>query len=444
MHRARELRHRAWIVPALYTAAAIVLSFLLPRAENRLLPHLVSPVSVSVATTGYAAIASGMIALTGIVFSLTFVMVQFGATAYSPRLALWLARDPFLTHALGVFIATFVYALAALAWLGRGDMTRAPLISAMVVLALLLASMGIFILLIERVGTLQVNQMLTFTGDQGRRAIAALYPPLDVPYAPPVTDIVLQSHPTQTLIHRGKPRVLQAIAMSRLVELATAHESVIEFVASVGDVAVEMTPVLNVFGSGKLIDEQALRNAITFAEQRTFTQDPKYAIRLLVDVAIRALSPAINDPTTATQALDEIGDLLVRLGLRRIEIGAFHDNGGTLRLVVPFPSWEDLTMLSFEEIRHYGSSSVQVMRRMSALLTDLISVLPEARRPALINWQHRIQNTIGRSFEDDDERLHASREDRQGLGATRRSTVGTKGHQVMLIANRRDQESQTR
>lgn len=229
--------------------------------------------------------------------------------------------------------------------------------------------------------------------------------------------------------------------MTRLLQLATAYDCVIEFVATVGDVVVEMTPVLHVFGSRKVIDEQAMRDAIGFGEQRTFTQDPKYAIRLLVDVAIRALSPAINDPTTATQALDEIGDLLVRLGLRRIEIGTLHDSDGDVRLVVPFPSWEDFILLAFEEIRYFGASSVQVMRRMSALLTDLISALPEARRPALIYWQQRIQDTIGRSFEDAEERGHASGEDRQGLGTTRRRPVGTEAHQVTLISNHRDQGS---
>src|SRR5262245_52836536 len=191
MGRGLESRYTPWLIPALYAAVALVLSFVLPRSEHSLFPDLVSPVSVSVAATGYAAIASGMIALTGIVFSLTFVMVQFSASAYSPRLALWLARDPFLTHALGVFIATFVYAIAALAWLGRGDVTEAPLISAWLVIALLLASMGMFISLIERIGTLQVNRMLTFIGDQGRKAIAPLYPALESPnQAPPAGTIV--------------------------------------------------------------------------------------------------------------------------------------------------------------------------------------------------------------------------------------------------------------
>jgi uncharacterized membrane protein len=420
MHRTREFRYKPWLIPGAYTAIAVVLSFVLPRIEDRIFPHLASPLSISAATAIYSAVASGMIALTGIVFSLTFVMVQFSASAYSPRLVLWLARDPLLAHALGVFIATFVYAIAALAWLERGNIARVPLISSWLVVALLLASMGTFIALIERIGALQVNRVLTFTGDQGRRAIATVYPPLQSPDQPTLTEGVLLSRPAQTLIYRGQPRAVQTINLTRLLELATAHDCLIELVASVGDVAIELMPVLHVFGSGQKIDEQALWNAIHFGEQRTFTQDPKYAIRLLVDVAIRALSPAINDPTTATQALDQIGDLLVRLGLRRLEIGTFHDSRGSLRLLVPFPSWEDFILLGFDEIRYYGASSVQVMRRMSALVSDLISVLPEVRRPALIHWQQRIQNTIARSFEDAEERDDASQEDRQGLGTTRR------------------------
>lgn len=421
MHGDRESRYRTWLVPALYAATAIALSFVLPRVEHSFFPHLVSPVSVSVAATGYAAIASGMIALTGIVFSLTFVMVQFSATAYSPRLALWLVQDPFLAHALGVFIATFVYAIAALAWLGRDNMTGAPLISACLVIALLLASMGMFISLIKRIGTLQVNRILTVTGDQGREAITALYPALESHYQQPAAGTVVQSRPSQTLIHWGEPRVVQAIKTGKLLQLATTHDCLIELEVSVGDVVVELTPVLHIFGSKQKIDEQVLRHAIDFGEQRTFTQDPKYAIRLLVDIAIRALSPAINDPTTATQALDQIGDLMVRLGLRRIEIGTFSDNHGVLRVVVPYPSWDDFLELAFGEISYYGANSMQVMRRMNAMMSDLKAALPETRRPAVLEWQRRIQNTVARSFEVAEEKQMASREDRQGLGATRRN-----------------------
>jgi uncharacterized membrane protein len=158
--------------------------------------------------------------------------------------------------------------------------------------------------------------------------------------------------------------------------------------------------------------------------ERTFEQDPKYAIRLLVDIAIKALSPAINDPTTAVQALDQIEDLLLRLGQRHLEIGAFRDSNGKLRLVVPFPAWDDLLRLAFDEICSYGANSVQVMRRMNALVTDLTLAVPEERRPALEYWGARLKATIARSFTDSEERMEALKEDRQGLGVPRQRSSG--------------------
>jgi uncharacterized membrane protein len=119
-----------------------------------------------------------MISLTAIVFSLVFVMVQFSANAYSPRLVLWIARDPVMSHALGIFIATFLYALAALLGVDRKGSGTVPVISAWIVVILLLISVVMFIGLVQRVSLLQVNRMLIFTGDQGRRVIETTYPPL--------------------------------------------------------------------------------------------------------------------------------------------------------------------------------------------------------------------------------------------------------------------------
>jgi len=119
------------------------------------------------------------------------------------------------------------------------------------------------------------------------------------------------------------------------------------------------------------------------------------------------------------QALDQIEDLLLRLGRCQLEIGNFRDGEGKLRLVIPFPSWEDLLRLAFDEICTCGATSVQVMRRMNALVTDLKNAVPEERRPALRYWDSRLKATIARSFPDSEERLEASREDRQGLGVPR-------------------------
>jgi uncharacterized membrane protein len=111
-----------------------------------------------------------------------------------------------------------------------------------------------------------------------------------------------------------------------LVNIASRADCVIEFTAAVGHSVLDSTPILRVLGEGGLLPEAHLRSAIDLGGERTFEQDPKYAIRLLVDIAIKALSPAINDPTTAVQALDQIEDLLLRLGRRRLEIGAFRDS----------------------------------------------------------------------------------------------------------------------
>jgi uncharacterized membrane protein len=224
---------------------------------------------------------------------------------------------------------------------------------------------------------------------------------------------------TQTLIHHGRPRSVQAVDVGALVNLAKASGGTIEMVVAVGDTIVELMPVAHVFGARDPVDELKLRDTIEPGEQRTFEQDPKYAIRLLVDIAIKALSPAINDPTTAVQALDQIEDLLLRLGQRHLEIGNHRDGDGKLRLVIPFPTWDDLVRLAFDEICFYGATSAQVMRRMNALVADLMQVVPEERHATLKYWDSRLKTTIARSFADGEERLDASKEGRQGFGVPR-------------------------
>ena len=409
------------MVTSVYACSAIIAGAVLPRIEHRLLPDLVSPVSVSAAMAIYSSIASGMIALTGIVFSLTFVMVQFSATAYSPRLVLWFSRDPLLAHAFGTFTATFLYAIAALAWLDRaGAPARVPLISALTVVALLVASIAMFVGLINSIAKLQISRTLAFTGDEGRRVIDAIYPawssgaPLQ-PAAPAGT-------PGQVVVRHGPPAAVTAVDVRRLVELASAADAVVEILVAAGDTVTESTPLARVHGARGPIDERRLLRTIGLGVERTFEQDPKYAIRLLVDIAIRALSPAVNDPTTAVQALDQIGDLLLRLGRRRFEIGAACDRSGAVRVLMPYPCWEDLLRLAFGEIASYGAASLQVMRRMHALVADLTSSVPLERRGALARWHVRLRQSVFANLVDQEQRAAALVEDPQGLGIPRRGS----------------------
>jgi uncharacterized membrane protein len=408
-----------WGIPLIYAVVAVLAGLVLPPIENALLPtvEIIGPAAaIAVCST----VGSGMLAFTAIVFSLTFVMLQFASTAYSPRLVAWVARDGIVWHSVGVFTATFLYAIATLDWVDRAGSGKVLFYSVILVLGLLLLSIAMFIALMQRVGVLQIDRMLASVGENGRQAIERLYRPLDAPAE--LADQTEYAAPglTQTVTHTGTPRVLQAMDAGALVDLAAGCGGVAELAVCVGDTLVEGVPIMRVYGGRPIVSETEWRAALELGEGRTFEQDPKYALRLLVDIAIRALSPAVNDPTTAVQTLDEIEDLLRRLGRKQLEIGAFRDGAGALRLVVQFPTWADFLSLALEEIRYYGATSLQVMRRMRALVADLIHAVPAERQAPLEYYHERLNSTIARAFAEDADRLTASVEDRQGIGSPRK------------------------
>jgi uncharacterized membrane protein len=212
---------------------------------------------------------------------------------------------------------------------------------------------------------------------------------------------------------------VQAVRTEALVALAVRSDLVIDMAVAVGDTVMDGMPILRVLGTGAPPTVERLRRAVELGHDRTFEQDPKYAVRLLVDVAIKALSPAINDPTTAVQSLDQIEDLLLRMGRRDLDVGRVRDAAGRLRLVMPVPTWNDLVVLALDEIRYCGATSVQVMRRMRALLEDLKEHVRPDRREALEYYLARVDKGIRRDFEDADDQRDALEQDRQGLGLSR-------------------------
>jgi uncharacterized membrane protein len=395
----------------------------MPRIEASLWPAWKSSTSIAGAMAIYSAVATGMITLTGIVFSLVFVMVQFSAIAYSPRLVLWISRDPLIFHAIGVFTATFLYAIAALAWVDRSGSGMVPVISVWLVVALLLISIGVFVGLVHRLKRLQIGDVLRFIGNFGRNIIDGLYPAHEPSYDTAAPPDFSERPVTQALFYSGPPRAIQSLDVNALLACAEESGGVIDVAVAVGDTVVESTLLLRIYGPAHVVSERDLRRAVGMGAERTFQQDPKYAIRLIVDIAIRALSPAVNDPTTAVQALDQIEDLLVRLGRRRLEVGEIHDGAGRLKVVIPVPSWDDFLELAFAEIREYGETSLQVVRRLKALLRDLMDALPADRHPALRFHQKRLDTAILGSFPDSDDYLRASMEDREGLGVPRRAVT---------------------
>jgi uncharacterized membrane protein len=280
---------------------------------------------------------------------------------------------------------------------------------------------------VQRLTDLQVTSVLRLIGDRGRQVIREMFRPLaDRPAGAPkrgkTPAASTQLGPvTQTLRYSGEPRAIAKLDVDALVRQAQQANAVIVMACAIGDTLVEGVPLLQVHGAADRLPEAALMRAIHLEWERTFEQDPKYAIRLLVDVAIKALSPAINDPTTAVQTMDQIEDLLRRLGGCELDAGYVADADGVLRLVFPMPTWEDYLALAFDEIRQYGVTSVQVMRRLRSTLADLVDFLPSAERAdAVRRYLTHLDAVIEHSSLDAEDRLTARQEDRQGLGLSHR------------------------
>jgi uncharacterized membrane protein len=406
----------------LYTVASVLAGAILPRLEQAYLPGYTHQMSVSAALAFFSSVSSGMMALTGIVFAIAFVAVQFSALAYSPRLVVMFADSPPIYHALGVFFATFTYSLAALIWTDRNGSGTVPFFSTLLVTALLIVSMLAFARLIRSVNNLQIHNVLAVIGTRGRAVISAMFPRLENGTSWTEAEPLIDLGPvTQTVSYSGPPRSIARYDIQTLVRLAQKVDAVVAIECGVGETLVEDAAVFRVHGGSQPLPKHALMRTVRLSTSRTFAQDPKYPIRLLVDIAIRALSPAINDPTTAVQAIDQIEDLLRRLSRRQLDAGYVRDSHGAIRVVFPVPSWQDYLALSFDEIRQFGAASVQVVRRLRAALVGLAdTIVATNRRDVVLQYLDHLNRSVARSAFDDQDQAMALQEDRQGLGLSRR------------------------
>ena len=418
----RLRRNLYWIVPVLNLAAALALGAIIPRIDRT--EDLLPPISAASAIAMLSTIATGMIAFTGFVASQVLVAVQISGASYSPRLVGRLRSDPGFSWALGFFAGTALYSLSALSQVAPPGLTAAPVPSLTVTfaVALLVASFLVYFALLQRVRRLQVASVLRGVGDAGRAVIARLYPDREPDGDPVETPTLPHETLVRAWVHAGPPMVLARIDGTGLARAAAAADAIVEIRYAVGDTVPNGAALVHVHRAddhvdpGSAIPDRILARYIHLADERSIDQDPKYAIRLIVDVAIRALSPAVNDPTTAVQALDQLDDLLRRLGTRRLDVGRVSDATGALRVVYPTPDWPDLLELAVDEIRLSGTRSLQVVRRLRALLEDLREAIPEHRRPAVDLELRRLDAAIPRSFDDVVDRRQAVASDRQGLG----------------------------
>ncbi len=234
-----------------------------------------------------------------------------------------------------------------------------------------------FLFLIDRLGKeLRPVRILTSVATEGREVIRSVYPQRlmgNEAIAGPATNDPLGAA-VRVVEHRGAPGVVLAFDEQGLLKLAQQADCVLEVVPEVGDFVATDDPLFRIYPSSPLpvqrgegvredgqgVEERLLSQSIAFGPERTLEQDPAFVFRIIVDIASKALSPGINDPTTAVLALDQIHHLLRQVGSRQLNTGMIRDATGRLRLVYRTPNWEDFVSLAVTEIRHFGGESIQV------------------------------------------------------------------------------------
>jgi uncharacterized membrane protein len=201
--------------------------------------------------------------------------------------------------------------------------------------------------------------------------------------------------------------------------LRTAAEKavgVIELVPQVGDFVAVDEPLFNLYDGPRAIDEEVLRNAIAFGSERTMEQDPTFAFRIVIDIALKALSPAINDPTTAVLAIDQLHRMLRSVGRRNLRTDEILDASKQLRVIFRTPNWDDFVHLAFSEIRACGANNLQIMRRLRAMIENLKETLPNHRQDELQHQVSLLDCEAKRLFRYPEELALAMIADSQGLG----------------------------
>jgi uncharacterized membrane protein len=220
------------------------------------------------------------------------------------------------------------------------------------------------------------------------------------------------------VVRASESGAIQAIDPDGLVRWADEHDATIVLVRAVGDFVSSGGHLIRVYGGSPdpVVAQRELEGLIALGDERTIEQDPAFAIRIMVDIAIRALSPAVNDPTTAVQVLNHLEGLLATIGAtdfaRRAEIA----EGGRTTVVMRARRWDDYLALGCTEIREYGASSIQVMRRLRATLVELHEAVREEHRPAVEDELRRLDATLEEHWTDSVDHDRAGAADGQGMG----------------------------
>jgi uncharacterized membrane protein len=367
-----------WFVPALAVAFACGGAAALNGVEvgdESWLSDAVFPGGAESARSILQAIAGSVITVTGVVFSLTVVTLQLASTQFSPRLLRTFLRDVSNQLVLGTFLATFAYSLVVLravesATPGQPESVPAAAVTGAYVLTA--ASVAALVYFVDRIArSIRVDSLMREVNEDTVKIIRHVDRSDDGHGA--TTEPIVRC---DAVVPAARSGFVQAVDESHLARAATAAASVVRVEAMIGDRVIEGAPLARLElqdGPGDVPQQlgQAVVAAVQVGYERTMQQDVAYGLRQLVDVAVKALSPGVNDPTTATHAIGHLAHLLVRLARTPVGTRVTSDDKGAVRVVLPGPSFDGYLALACNQIRRYGSGEPAVTEELLRLLLDV-------------------------------------------------------------------------
>jgi uncharacterized membrane protein len=409
------LRSALWVVP--------ILALVAERVTYRVL-RFVDP-WVTWNLTGLGVGGARALFETVITLTLSFIVFTFGSllvalqvasAQLTPRIiATTLLRDKVIKYSVGLNVFALLFAVTGLNHTETEVFQLATSVAGLLGIACLVS----FLFFIDHAARLlrPVN-IVALVCDQGMDVIRNVYPRVGAETQPAAGANQHGSveKPTLVVSQKGRSQIVLAVEIDTLVAEAARVNGVIEFVPQVGDFVATDEPLFKLYGRTATIDEETLRECVAFGSERTMEQDSMFSFRILVDIALKALSPAINDPTTAVLALDQIHRLLRFVGKRRLHDEVVHDSAGQVRLLLRTPNWDDFVHISFTEIRACGANNVQIARRMRAMLENLVHSLPESRHAALMQQLDLLDRTLPDHYKLAEDLALALVPDSQGLG----------------------------
>jgi uncharacterized membrane protein len=312
------LRSSLWAAPLASIAAAIVAAPLLRAVDARTHWTLLTfGPEGSRAVIG--ALASSLLTFIVFAFSMILLAVQVASGQLTPRIIGRIFESRLTKVVLSVFAFSFSYTLAVL---GRIE-DHVPQFSVLIAFLSSLLSITLFLYLIQQASqSLRPVIILGQVADDTSEVIRAVYPRPFTPDQDARSERDLDSaRPMATIVHRGRSGAVLAFDAAGLVELATRANCTIELIPRVGDFLITGEDIFRVYGErADIVDDAGLRRRVAVGQERDFVEDPVLGFRILVDIAVKALSTAINDPSTAVLAIDQIHNILQQLGQRQLKV----------------------------------------------------------------------------------------------------------------------------